>query len=253
MTDLPHSLARSLVIRAPRALVFRYFTDSARFARWWGEGSYIDGRVGGAVHIVYPNRVVARGTITALDAGRRVVFTYGYEDPQKPIPVGGSLVTITLHDHADGTRLELRHDLADATARDHHVPGWRFQLACFANAVADDAHAAAEGHIDAWFAAWGEREAARRRDLLVGCTTDDVRMQDRWSCLVGRTELLDHIGACLVHAPGTIRRAGPVRQCQGLALVDWTVPDAAGVERAKGTNAVQLAADGRIAGVTGFC
>ncbi len=252
MNDLPHSLDRSLVIRAPRDLVFRYFTDSERFARWWGAGSRIEGRVGGAVHIVYPNGVVARGTITALDAGRRVVFTYGYEDPQKPIPVGGSLVTITLHDHADGTRLELRHDFAGAAARDQHVPGWRFQLALFTNAVADEAHGAVEGCVDAWFAAWSERDAARRRELLVRCTTDDVRMQDRWSCLAGRTELLEHMAVCMVHAPGSIRRTGPVRQCQARALVDWVITDPAGGTRGQGTNVIELAADGRIAGVTGF-
>jgi uncharacterized protein YndB with AHSA1/START domain len=253
MTDLPHRLDRTLVIRAPRAIVFRYFTDRERFARWWGDGSRIDGRVGGEVHIVYPNGVVARGSITRLEPDRLVAFTYGYEDPQKPIRVGGSLVTVTLADHADGTRLELRHDVADAAARDQHVPGWRFQLAMFANVVAVEAHARTEVHVDAWFAAWAEADAARRSALLAGCTTDDVTMQDRWSCLSGRDELHAHIGVCLAYAPGaSMRRVGAVRQCQGTAAVEWTATGADGSARGQGTNVLRLAADGRIAGVVGL-
>jgi uncharacterized protein YndB with AHSA1/START domain len=33
---LEFTIERELVIRAPRALVFRHFTDSERWARWWG-------------------------------------------------------------------------------------------------------------------------------------------------------------------------------------------------------------------------
>jgi uncharacterized protein YndB with AHSA1/START domain len=251
--NLPFPLDRTIVIRAPRELVFRYFTDSERFAAWWGKGSSIDGRVGGAVRIVAPNGVVALGEVMRLEPGRTIAFTHGYEDAGKPIPPGGSLVTVTLQDHADGTLLTLRHDLADAKARDLHVAGWRFQLALFANVAAAEAHAGAERHADAWFAAWAETDPAKRDALLAGCTTDAVRLQDAWSCLAGRAELSQHIAACHVHAPGTtMRRAGKVRACQGTALVDWTATDAAGNPRGQGTNVVQLAPDGRIAGVVGF-
>ena len=36
MTSLSHTLARTLLIQARREIVFRYFTDSDRWARWWG-------------------------------------------------------------------------------------------------------------------------------------------------------------------------------------------------------------------------
>jgi uncharacterized protein YndB with AHSA1/START domain len=39
MTPLPHSLTRTVVIRATPATVFRFFTDSSRWAQWWGAGS----------------------------------------------------------------------------------------------------------------------------------------------------------------------------------------------------------------------
>ncbi|MBL8727639.1 MAG: SRPBCC domain-containing protein [Planctomycetes bacterium] len=253
MTDLPHSLSRSLVIHAPRALVFRYFTDSARFARWWGAGSTIDGRVQGEVKIVYPNKVVARGLVTRLEPDRLVAFTYGYEDPQKAVRVGGSLVTIELADHADGTLLQLRHDLPTAAQRDHHAPGWRFQLALFANVVADERNGKLADVVDAWFRAWSEPDTAVRARLLADCAAHDVAMHDKWCCLTGHDDLLQHITICLQVAPGvTMQRAGEPRHCQGTALVDWTATDAKGGPRGKGTNVVRLDAHGRIASVVGF-
>lgn len=253
MTALPHTLSRSLVIHAPRELVFRYFTDSARFARWWGAGSTIDSRVGGEVKIVYPNAVVARGAVTRLEPGRTIAFTYGYEDPKKPVRVGGSLVTIDLQDHAEGTLLQLRHDLPTDTDRDQHVPGWRFQLAQFANVVADERNAEIAAVADAWFSVWSEADAAVRARLLTGCAAADVRMQDKWTCLQGHDDLQQHITICLQMAPGvTMRRTGEVRHCQGTALIDWVATDAAGEPRGKGTNVVRLDAHGRIATVVGF-
>lgn len=253
MTPLPHSLDRTVVIRAPRDVVFRFFTDSERFARWWGPGSAIDARVGGEVRIAYPNGVIARGTVEALRSDESITFSYGYEAPQKPIPVGGSVVTITLQDHAQGTLLQLHHALPTAAARDQHVPGWRFQLAVFANVVAGEQHAGLVAKVDRWFAAWSEADPAARTAMLEECASDDVRMQDQWSCLHGRSELATHIGICLAMAQGTrMQRAGEPRHCQGTALIDWTASDAAGNPRGKGTNVVELAPDGRIAAVVGF-
>lgn len=253
MNSPPHSLTRAILVHAQRALVFRHFTDPERFARWWGPGSTVDGRVGGSVRIVYPNRVVAGGSVTRLEADRVVAFTYGYEDPQRRIPVGGSQVTIELHDHAEGTRLQLRHDLPTETDRDQHDPGWRFQLALVANAAANEQHAGLPTLLDQWFAAWSERDVAARDRLLALCTTDDVTMQDYYACLAGRADLSQHIAMCLVHAPSTsMRRVGEPRHCQGTALAEWVAQDAAGKPCGKGTNVVRLAADGRIAGVVGF-
>ena len=253
MNPLPHSLSRSLVIRAPRDLVFRYFTDNERFARWWGEGSTIDARVGGEVRIVYPNRVVARGAITVFEPDRRIAFTYGYEQGHPELPPAGSLVTIELADDENGTWLAMRHDLPEAKIRDHHVPGWRYHFAVFANVVTAECHRDVAAVVDRWFAAWAETEPRRRRELLAACTTDGVSMQDAWSCLVGRDELDGHIANTHVHLPGMrMRRDGEPRQCQGTALVGWIAADDAGNPRVRGKNVFRLAPDGRIAAAAGF-
>lgn len=253
MTPLPHVLDRSVVIRASRELVFRYFTDSARFARWWGDGSTIDGRVGGAVRIVYPDRSIAAGTVTQLEPDRTIVFTYGYDDPAKGLAVGASLVTVRLHDHPEGTLVELRHELPTSESRDQHVPGWRFQLAQFANVAASEQHAGAAAMADRWFAAWGEADVDARQRALIACATEDVVMQDAWSCLRGVGELQDHIATFHRHfPPATLARTGDVRHCQGTALVEWIATGADGRTFGEGTNVFRFGPDGRIAGVVGL-
>ena len=111
LSALPHSLTRTIVIRAPRAwcsVISRTRSASPR----GGAPVRASIRVpGGAVLIRYPNAVVARGTVEHIVPDERIVFTYGYEDPAKPIPPGGSRVTIALVDDDDGTRLDLLHEL----------------------------------------------------------------------------------------------------------------------------------------------
>ena len=57
MPELTHLLERTLVIEATRTIVFQFFTDTARWAAWWGAGSVIDARPGGRMLIRYANGV----------------------------------------------------------------------------------------------------------------------------------------------------------------------------------------------------
>ena len=159
--DLNNTVERSVEIQAPRETVFRYFTDSARWAKWWGAGSTIDPHVGGKVYIRHPNAVEMVGEIVELAPPDRIVFTWGHADG-KPIPPGGSRVTIRLIPEGAGTRLQLVHEFADARVRDEYVQGWRFQLALFANVVADEVFANAGSMVDAWFDAWALAEPQAR-------------------------------------------------------------------------------------------
>jgi len=247
------SLDRTIVIRAPRATVFRFFTDSARWARWWGEGSAIEPVIGGAVRIVHPGGERVSGVVRELVADERIAFTYGYEAPGRPIPPGGSLVTITVADAAGGgTRLELRHDVTTAEARDLHVQGWRHQLARFAAVVGDEVHAGAGDAIATWFAAWAEPDAARRRQALASAVAGDVRFRDRNGDIYGLDELVGHISAAHRFMPGiALRPHGPIRRSHDVALADWeAVRDAKVVM--SGTNVYRFALDGRIEDVTGI-
>jgi uncharacterized protein YndB with AHSA1/START domain len=254
MSDKSMMVEREVHIRAKRGTVFRYFTDTGRFAAWWGEGSSIDPRPGGKVQIRYPNGVTAGGEVVEMVDGSRIVFTYGYDDPEKPIARGGSTVTITLRDThgGKGTHLRLEHHVDSAEVRDAHVPGWRFQLSVFANVVAADEAGAVAERVDRWFACVSGSAGADALDAIVD---DDVELLDRFACVVGKEDVRAHLAASRMHMPGVrIERSGEPRFCQGTALVDWVARKAGGdegAEMASGTNVFEIA-DGRIASVVGF-
>src|ERR1700734_3799238 len=151
--NLEHRLDRTVEIQAPREMVFRYFTDSDRWAKWWGAGSTIEPRPGGKVYIRYPNAVEAMGEVSEIAPPERITFSFGYANGN-PIPPGASRVTIVLERNGVGTRLHLTHEFADASARDQHVQGWRCQLSVFGNVVPDEVFAAAASVVDAWYGAW---------------------------------------------------------------------------------------------------
>jgi uncharacterized protein YndB with AHSA1/START domain len=253
MTAHEHALERTVVIRAQRETVFRYFTESERFAAWWGAGSTVDARPGGAVRIRYPNGVLASGEMVEVVPPERVVFTYGYDDPAKSLPPGGSRVIVTLQEQPEGTLLRLRHELPDALLRDQHVPGWRYQLAVFANVVTREVHAGLIAAVDAFLSAWSEKDGEKRRATLARVAAGGVTFADAFSCTDGLDDLVLHLGAAQIHMPGLVlERAGDVRQCQGTAVADWVAKGPDGAARGRGTNVFLLAPDGLIARVVGL-
>jgi uncharacterized protein YndB with AHSA1/START domain len=253
MTGLDHVLERSVTIRAQRSTVFRFFTDSERFAAWWGAGSRIDPRPGGEVHIRYPNGAVAAGAVVELHEPDRIVFTYGYEGAGKPILPGASLVTVTLEEVPDGTLLRLRHAFADASVRDQHVQGWRYQLAVFAVAASREQHGGVEGAIDRFLAVWSEPDASVRLRELEAVAVASLEFRDAFSATDGPADLSAHVAAAQMHMPGIrLERRGAVRHCQGTAIADWVAVAADGAERGHGCNVFELAPDGRIARAVGF-
>jgi uncharacterized protein YndB with AHSA1/START domain len=252
MTELPYRLDRTVVIHAARESVFRFFTDSARWAKWWGAGSTIDARPGGPMRIRYPEGTEAEGEVLEVLPPERIVFTYGFSSG-KPIPPGGSRVTIRLEAHTDGTQVHLSHEFAEEKLREEFVQGWRFQLSLFANVVADEVNAGAAGLVDTWFGAWSISEDAEREQALARVAAPEVEFHDRFSLLNGLADLVVHIGASQRFMPGMrLQRNGDVRHCQGTVLADWVALSNDGKERGRGTNVFVLGADGRIASATGF-
>jgi uncharacterized protein YndB with AHSA1/START domain len=247
MTELTETLDREISICARRETVFAYFTDSGRFARWWGEGSRIDPRPGGEVFIHYPNGITASGEVREIEPPRRIVFTY--------VMAGGveSLVTITLDETGEGTLLKLRHDFSSAKIRDHFVQGWRYQLALFSRVVAEENHARVTERVDAFLCAWGEPDAKTRRELMQACATPGIVFRDAYSATSGLEDMLGNLEAVQVFLPGvTLARTGDVRLSHGTALASWTAKKENGDAAGTGINVFDLSPDGSIARVVGF-
>ena len=252
MPELPYNLNRTVVIKAKPETVFQFFTDSARWAAWWGAGSTIDARPGGKLYIRHPNGVESLGEVLEVRSPEQIAFTYGFASG-KPIPPGESRVTIRLEPDEAGTRLHLLHEFAEPGPRDEHIQGWRFQLSLFSNVVANEAYADAQGVVDAWFGAWAVADAGTREEILGRIVVPEIRFRDRFSMLDGFADLTAHIGAAQRFMPGIgLQRKGAVRHCQGTVLADWIAVGADGQPRMTGTNVFAFRPDGRIDSVTGF-
>jgi uncharacterized protein YndB with AHSA1/START domain len=247
-----HEIERSIVIRAQRTTVWRFFCDDERFADWWGAGSHIEARVGGAVRICYPGGSTASGEVLAIDPPNSIVFSFGYDNPSKPLRPGASRVHVSLYEHPLGTRLELRHELPTRELADQHVPGWRYQLAIFAKLAHAQQHDDREAVVDAWFAAWAASDPEDRERSLARAVVDELEFCDGHAYLRGRGDLLEHLTALALHMPGVLlNRVGLMRYTQGTALVDWQATRDATVLMA-GTNVFELGPDGRIVRAIGI-
>ena len=130
--DLDLTLQR--IIRAPRAAVWRAWTDPSRFEKWWVPAparcrvDHLDVRPGGA----FVTRFSEDGlrfaphldaTFLVADELERIVFTNAVDSawrPARPDPVAMT-AEITLGDHPDGTdyRVIVRH--GDPAARARHA------------------------------------------------------------------------------------------------------------------------------------
>ena len=251
MSALAHRLDRTIVINAPREAVFRYFTDSAHWAAWWGAGSTIESRPGGRMYIRYPQGTEVSGEVIESKPPERIVFTYGYVNGD-PIPAGSSRVTIQLAAEGRATRLTLTHELADAAIRDRHVQGWRYQLSVFSNVVTDEANSGAAAVADAWYDAWAEPDAIARERTFRRIAAADLVFHDRYSNTDSLAELLPHVAAAQQYMPGIrMRRNGNVRHCQGTVLSDFLIVGPDGKQLGSGTNVFVFGADGLIESATG--
>ena len=250
--ELIHALDRTIVICAKRETVFRFFMESRLFADWWGDGSTIDGRVGGAIRVRFSNGILASGEIVEIQPPERIVFTYGF-DSGDPISPGASLVSIVLLEHPDGTQLNLHHQFADASVRDEHQQGWRYQLALFANVASRVQHSDATSRMDAYFDLWNEKDSGKRLQKMNGLLTKEISFQDQYSCTLGQEDLSAHLSAYHKFMPGMIlAREGEPQLCQGTGLVRWIATKKDGSTVAKGTNVFTFSPDGQIRRITGF-
>ena len=252
MPELPYKLDRTVLIKAKPETVFLFFTDSARWAEWWGAGSTIDAVPGGKVYIRHPNGIESLGEVVEVREPERITFTYGFAGG-KPIPPGSSRVTIRLDLDEAGTRLHLLHEFSEPGPRDEHVQGWRFQLSLFGNVIANEVFAEAASAVDSWFGAWVLADDRVREEKLTKIVTSGIRFHDRYSLLEGIPDLSAHIGASQRFMPGVgLQRKGDVRHCQGMVLADWVAVGSDGKQQMSGTNVFAFGPDLRIDSVTGF-
>jgi uncharacterized protein YndB with AHSA1/START domain len=130
------------LIEAPRAMVFKAWTDPTQVARWWGPKGYVtthcemDIREGGAYRCCMRSPEGTdhwkRGVYQEILAPERIVFTFAWEDPTGH-PGHQTLITVTFEEAGAKTQLTLHQRVFDTVEnRDSHRIGWTSCLERFA-------------------------------------------------------------------------------------------------------------------------
>ncbi|HUB15860.1 MAG TPA: SRPBCC domain-containing protein [Acetobacteraceae bacterium] len=131
-------LTVSRLIDAPRALVFKAWTQPEHAARWWGprgftvESCRLDARPGGTYRVAMrsPEGTLRtkRGVYQEVASPERLTFTYAWEDAAGE-PGHTMHVVVTFEARGEQTLLTLRQTGFESVAEcDSHREGW---TSCF--------------------------------------------------------------------------------------------------------------------------
>ena len=119
---------RTLVIDASPETVWDFFVDPEKLMRWKGIRAALDPQPGGNYWCEVIPGHTARGEFVELDAPRRLVFTWGW-DNNEGVPPGSSTIEVELTAEGDGTSLRFIHkDLPSTEAVESHRHGWDHYL-----------------------------------------------------------------------------------------------------------------------------
>lgn len=125
------TVRREILIKARRETVFRYFTDPALVTQWKGQLAVLEPEPGGIFRVARDDDHVILGEYVEVNPPERVVFTFGWEKGDIPLPPGSSTVEVTLTPHGDNgseTLLTLIHRDLPPEAAGRHAEGWDYTL-----------------------------------------------------------------------------------------------------------------------------
>jgi uncharacterized protein YndB with AHSA1/START domain len=144
---MPHANATETIVRevhvdARPDTVFEFFTDPAKLTRWLAVEATLDPRPGGVCHQIHTggddragHRFEMRGEFVDVVAPERVVFTWGFTNPEVGVPPGSSVVEVTFTPEGRGTRVRLTHRGLPAAEIESHEGGWTAMLDRLAGVV----------------------------------------------------------------------------------------------------------------------
>jgi uncharacterized protein YndB with AHSA1/START domain len=127
-TETADALEYDLRVAAAPDTVWRFWTDPERLVTWMGRVATLEPRAGGTFRLDYGQGDVASGNVLVADPPHRLVFTWGWENPEDPVQPGASTVEVTLEPDGEATLLHLRHTGLGEASRTGHDEGWRYFL-----------------------------------------------------------------------------------------------------------------------------
>jgi uncharacterized protein YndB with AHSA1/START domain len=117
-------LIREVVIAARPETIFPFLVDPEQHVRWMGTEARLDARPGGDYQVLVAGRHPAAGEFLEIVPYERVVFTFGWDEPDHPIPAGSTRFEITLIPDGDKTLVRFVHSGLPDDAVADHTSGW---------------------------------------------------------------------------------------------------------------------------------
>jgi uncharacterized protein YndB with AHSA1/START domain len=125
---LSRELVKEITINAAPATIFPYLVDPVLMTSWMGTEASLDPRSGGDYRVLCGGVNPAAGEFVEVVTNEKVVFTFGWDLPDHPIPAGSSEVEITLTPQGESTLLRLTHRGLPEDAVTDHGRGWTYYL-----------------------------------------------------------------------------------------------------------------------------
>jgi uncharacterized protein YndB with AHSA1/START domain len=121
-------LVREIMIDATPETIWPFLTDPGRHVEWDGTVAELDPRPGGVYRVLVAGQHPSAGEYVEVVPMEKVVFTFGWDLPDHPIPAGSTTVEITLVPEGDKTRVRLVHSGLPEDAVGDHTVGWDHYL-----------------------------------------------------------------------------------------------------------------------------
>jgi uncharacterized protein YndB with AHSA1/START domain len=115
---------REVMIVARPETIFPFLVDPEQHVRWMGTQASLEARPGGLYQVLVAGRHPSMGEFVEIVPNRRVAFTFGWDEPDHPIPAGSTLVEITLIPDGDKTLVRFVHSGLPDDAVADHGNGW---------------------------------------------------------------------------------------------------------------------------------
>jgi uncharacterized protein YndB with AHSA1/START domain len=121
-------LVREVVVDASPETIFPFLTDPSKHVLWMGSEAELDPRPGGAYRVLAQGVHPGVGKFVEVVTNKKVVFSFGWDEPNHPIPAGSTEIEITLIPEGEKTRVRLAHRGLPDDAISDHTKGWDYYL-----------------------------------------------------------------------------------------------------------------------------
>jgi uncharacterized protein YndB with AHSA1/START domain len=121
-------LVREILIDASPETIFELLTVPEKHVLWDGTEADLDPRPGGVYRVLVADKHQAAGEFVEVVPNERVVVTFGWDQPDHPIPPGSTRVAYELVPDGNKTLVRLTHSGLPDDAVSDHTEGWDHYL-----------------------------------------------------------------------------------------------------------------------------